>query len=171
MRLPTWFTVGVELARTAGFEVVSLQNGVPWSSWGDLERFPIRLSVDEKLAGGGEELAIGLSLAADLSADALKYTRHSVADVGRYICLAPETGPSNSALTNAAQARDCAYGVRDLVREIMRESCVRKVHLFLATPAGAALLLGHLWDRMPVTQLYEDLGPLRGYAPSFLLPN
>jgi hypothetical protein len=171
MRLPTWFTVGVELARTAGFEVVSLQNGVPWASWGDRERFPIRLSVDEKLAGGGDELAMGLSLAADPSADALKYIQQSMPGVGRYACLAPETGPSNIAVANAAQARDWAYGVRDLVREIVREGGVRKMHLFLATPAGAALLLGHLWDRMPTTQLYEDLGPVRGYEPSFVLRN
>ena len=47
----------------------------------------------------------------------------------------------------------------------------RKLHVFLATPHGAALLLGHLWDRMPLTQLYEDHGASKGYVPSFLIPN
>lgn len=32
-----------------------------------------------------------------------------------------------------------------------------KVDLFLATPADLALLFGHLWDRMPDTQIYLDL--------------
>ena len=34
-----------------------------------------------------------------------------------------------------------------------------------------ARFLGHLWDRMPATQLYEDLGPTEGYSPSYLIPN
>lgn len=32
MRLPTWFATGVELGRTAGFNVVSFQSGEPWPS-------------------------------------------------------------------------------------------------------------------------------------------
>ena len=47
----------------------------------------------------------------------------------------------------------------------------KRIHLFLAGPQGAILLLGHLWDRMPPTQLYEDLGPSKGYSPSYLIPN
>ncbi len=26
-------------------------------------------------------------------------------------------------------------------------------------------------DRLPATQLYEDLGPTEGYSPSYLIPN
>jgi hypothetical protein len=155
------------------FEVclVTGQNGVPWAAWGDRTPFPLGIAADEKLDGSTEELAVGLSLAADLSKDVLEYSRAQLPNVGTYVCIAPEVGASNVAIATAAQARDWAYGVRDAIRGIVRERGVSRIHLFLATPAGAALLLGHLWDRMPFTQLYEDLGPLRGYAPSFLLPN
>ena len=36
MRLPTWFAVGVELGKTAGFEVSSFQGQTAWSSVGEL---------------------------------------------------------------------------------------------------------------------------------------
>ena len=32
------------------------------------------------------------------------------------------------------------------------------------------MLLGNLWNRTPTTQLYDDLGPGRGYTPTFPLP-
>jgi SMODS-associated and fused to various effectors sensor domain len=60
--------------------------------------------------------------------------------------------------------------IRDEARKIATHFRPTKVHLFLATPAGLALLLGHLWDRMPDTQTYEDLAS-RGYQPAFLIPN
>jgi hypothetical protein len=43
------------------------------------------------------------------------------------------------------------------------------LHLFAAGPLGLSLLLGHVWNRMPETQLYDDLGVGRGYAPTFRL--
>jgi hypothetical protein len=30
-----------------------------------------------------------------------------------------------------------------------------------------SLMIGHLWNRMPETQLYDDLGPGKGYTPTF----
>jgi SMODS-associated and fused to various effectors sensor domain len=44
------------------------------------------------------------------------------------------------------------------------------VHLSRAAPGGFALLLGHLWDRVPDTQTYEDL-KTNGYEPAFLVRN
>ncbi|WP_437279238.1 hypothetical protein WME90_01390 [Sorangium sp. So ce375] len=37
-----------------------------------------------------------------------------------------------------------------------------------AGPEGGAPLLGHLWNRIPNTQPYEDLSP--GYAPALFIP-
>jgi hypothetical protein len=47
----------------------------------------------------------------------------------------------------------------------------QRPHLFLAIPHGLALLLGHLWDRMPPTLVYEDLGAGNAYQPAFLIPS
>jgi hypothetical protein len=169
MRLPSWFTVGVELGRTAGFEVVSFQQGVPWASAGDLGEFPI-MTV-ERQVGSGKDLGLGVCLAADLSEDALRFLESSVPNAGTLISIFPERGPSGAALGNGSEARAWAVNTRDLVRTLARTHRDATVHLFLAVPHGAALLLGHLWDRVPLTQLYEDLGAGHGYSPSFLIPN
>ena len=169
MRLPTWFAVGVELNRTAGFQVTSFQGQTPWSSEGTLSEIAIE-QVATSL-GVGEDIAIGLAVAFDLSPDVLAYLRESEVGVGRYVCLQPVGGANNQTIHSAAQARSWAYEVRDSIRRLVQEYGPKRVHLFLAGPHGAMLLLGHVWDRMPPTQLYEDLGPTKGYSPSYLIPN
>ena len=169
MRLPTWFAVGVELSKTAGFQVASFQGQTPWLSEGmwsgiDVEHVATNLGV-------GDGLAIGVALAFDLSTDVLTYLRDQKIDVGEYVCLRPVSGASNQSIRNDAEARQWAYKVRDLIRRLVQQYRPSRIHLFLAGPHGAMLLLGHLWDHMPTTQLYEDLGATRGYSPSYLIPN
>lgn len=170
MRLPTWFATGVEFGRTAGFEVVTFQNGVPWSTDGKVGDFPTRVSVNKEVSSR-TELALGIGVPVDLSEDVLTFLKKSVPEVGRLICIVPETGPGNLAIRSDAEARAWALNTRDMVRRIVRDYRPPRLHLFLASPHGAVLLLGHLWDRMPPTQLYEDLGPLDGYCLSFTVPN
>jgi hypothetical protein len=33
------------------------------------------------------------------------------------------------------------------------------------------ILLGHLWNRVPVAQLYDDANSPENYFPTFLLPS
>ncbi len=169
MRLPTWFAAGVELNRTAGFQVTSFQGQTPWSSEGTLSKIAIE-QVATSL-GLGEDIAIGLALAFDLSPDVLAYLRELEMGVAHYVCLQPVGGANSQAIRSAAQARCWAYEARDSIRRLVQENRPKRIHLFLAGPHGATLLLGHLWDRMPPTQLYEDLGPTKGYSPSYLIPN
>ena len=169
MRLPTWFAVGVELNKSAGFQVASFQGQTPWSSEGTLSDIVIEAVATD--LGVGENLAIGIALAFDLSPDVLTYLRDQKIDVGHYVCLQPTGGANNQAIRNAAEARRWAYEVRDSIRRLVQEHRPSQIHLFLAGPHGAMLLLGHVWDRMPATQLYEDLGPTEGYSPSYLIPN
>jgi hypothetical protein len=171
MRLPSWFTIGTELGKTAGFEVISFQGEQEWASNGEYGDFPVSVTRDEILRGRSNDLALGVSLATDLSEDVLSYLGSAIPSVGRYINLAPTSGPSNSAIHNSTEARGWALKTRDLVRCIVREHKPEKLHLFLAAPKSAVLLLGHLWDRLPYTQLYEDQGVSAGYLPSFLIPN
>lgn len=171
MRLPTWFTSGVEFGKTVGFEeIVSFQGGVPWSSKGDMEEFPVEIINNQELSSGNE-VAIVIAVSADLSADVLRHLKNISSGIGRFICLAPQLGISNTAFGNDKQVRKWAYNTRDLVRSIVRDYQPSKIHLFIAAPSGATLLLGHLWDRMPPTQLYEDGGATGNYSPSFFIPN
>ena len=169
MRLPTWFAVGVELGKTAGFQVASFQGQTPWSSEGMLSEIAIEHIATN--LGVGDGLAIGIALAFDLSTDVLTYLHEKQINVGDYACLRPVRGANNQAIRSAAEARQWAYEVRDLTRRLVQEYRPNRIHLFLAGPHAAILLLGHLWDRMPTTQLYEDLGSTEGYSQSYLIPN
>ena len=169
MRLPTWFAVGVVLGKTAGFQVASFQGQTPWSSEGILSEIAIEHIATN--LGVGDGLAIGIALAFDLSTDVLTYLHEKQINVGDYVCLRPVRGANNQAIRNAAEARQWAYEVRDLTRHLVQEYRPNRIHLFLAGPHAAILLLGHLWDRIPTTQLYEDLGSTEGYSQSYLIPN
>ena len=169
MRLPTWFAAGVELSRTAGFQVASFQGQAPWPSEGSLSEVAIEHIATD--LGAGESLAIGIALAFDLSTDVLTYLDDQRIAINKYVCIRPANGVNNQAIRDPAEARGWAYKVRDSVRRLVQDNRARQIHLFLAGPHGAMLLLGHLWDRMPITRLYEDLGPNEGYSPSYLIPN
>ena len=169
MRLPTWFAAGVELSKTAGFQVASFQGQTPWSSEGTLSGIAVEHVATN--VGVGDGLAIGVALAFDLSIDVLTYLHDQQIDVGEYVCLRPVGGASNQSIRNDAEVRKWAYETRDSIRRLVQQYRPSRIHLFLAGPHGAMLLLGHLWDHMPTTQLYEDLGATKGYSPSYLIPN
>lgn len=170
VRLPTWFVVGVEFAKTAGFEVVAQWRGNICSSNGNLSDYEVYISDEEEI-GNGSNIAIGVSISTDLSFDVIDYINKSDSAIGRYICLKPKKGCDNSVISNNDEMRGCAIKIRDTVRQLTRQYKPTEIHLFLASPCELALLLGHLWDRLPNTQLYEDQGSGQGYIPSFLIKN
>jgi SMODS-associated and fused to various effectors sensor domain len=88
--------------------------------------------------------------------------------VDQFINVSPSAGTGSQALRTPAHARGWARATFGELRSLTRRHR-GTVHLFLYTPLGAAVLLGNLWNRMPTTQLYDDLGPGRGYTPTFLL--
>ena len=165
-RLSTGMLAGTELADVAKFRVVVPTRDGEWSSAGDRE--PIELSSTETDIAQGEDLAIGLSITGDLSDDVIDYIRAAGLRVGRFVNLSPSTGTGPEALQSAAHARGWARAAFDELRQLTRQHSGR-LHLFIYGPLGGAVLLGNLWNRMPETQLYDDLGPGRGYAPTFVL--
>ena len=168
MRLPTWFVAGTELGKTAGFDVSSVQGQEIWSSVGGLSK--VSIECDAAHVGRGQDLAVGIALAMDPSEAVLEYICGQGIGVNEYVCIRPANGPSNQAISDAAEARYWALKVLDSIRKLAEKHKPRQIHLFMASPHGAMLLLGNLWDRMPSTQTYEDLGSAEGYAPSYLIP-
>ena len=166
-RLSTGVFAGTELADVAQFRVVVGTRDGEWSSSGESEPFELESTGTD--IGQGDDLAIGVSVAGDLSEDVIDYIRETGLPALRFINLAPSTGTGPDALQSAAHARGWARATFDELRSLTRRHR-GTVHLFLYVPVGGAVLLGNLWNRMPTTQLYDDLGPGRGYTPTFLLP-
>jgi len=165
MRLPVWFAVGVAFADTRGVQVECLQGGQVWAS--DVPAAAYELKVTTEELGQGGELAMGLSVTNDLAEEVLTYIKEVGLAVGRFVHVAsPQLG--KDAIPGAVEAMGWATAVRSIVREQARKTKARKLHLFMSGPAGGALLLGSLWNRVPTTQVYEDLNP--GYTPTFFIP-
>ncbi|WP_129344653.1 SAVED domain-containing protein [Sorangium cellulosum] len=167
MRLPAWFATGVAFGDTRNVRVARVQGGQRWASDVAPGDFPIHVAAPVDL-GDGDELAVALCATGDITKDVLAYLRGSVPAVGRFVAIAAAPAPSPTSIPDAARAMGWALATRQAVREQVGETGARKVHLFLSCPAGAALFLGHVWNRIPSTQLYEDLSP--GYTPAFLIP-
>lgn len=172
VRLPIWFAVGSELSEVTGAVVSTIQLGDVWASDIEAAKTPPELVVTDKRAlGGGPDMAISVAIADDPTADVLAYVTREIQDaVGTSRTITLVTGPNSRAIRDAGEALALARGIKDLVRQLVREERPDRIHLFFAMPHGLALLLGHLWDRMPPTQLYEDLtGSV--YQPAFLISN
>jgi len=168
MRLPCWFACGASLSRQAGVQTVaSAQNGVMWKSddLGQLDE-PEVITMDEQRIGDGDEIAITVAISQDPSPDVRAYLQGHPA-VGLHLTLALAPGPGQQTIAGSAAAAAAAMALRNAMRAILGQASAPAVHLFLAMPSGLALLLGHFWDRLPRTQLYEDL--FDSYEPAFLI--
>ncbi len=167
LRLSTWFLAGVELGGVAGFRASMVD---PFGKvWGDAEggkEEPFELKVTEERVGTGEDLAVGLSVTGSLRADVLSYLQGADLPVGRLVELVPAAGTGRTALSPGTAT---AWAEAALAA-IKREATNRTVHLFMYAPAGAMLLLGRIYNRVPTTQLYDDLNRAPGYTPTFCLP-
>lgn len=162
MRLPLWFAVGAHFADSRGYTVECVQRSAVWSARTKEAAFNLQHEVTT--LGAGDELALGLSVTHDLSADALDAVSKLSLPIGRFVHVRPADGVSPSVFGSDADAKGWALAVRSLLYELRRGAAMPKVHLFLASPAGAAMLLGHYWNRLPPVVFYEDMNP--GYAPS-----
>ena len=99
-----------------------------------------------------------------MSADVQAFLLDRHIPVGRLVVLGPPAGPRDNAVAGPEQACALAVGLRNHARCAAHDH--PRVHLFLATPMGLALLLGHRWNRVAPTIVYEDLAAL-GYEAAF----
>jgi hypothetical protein len=124
--------------------------------------------IDRIAIGQGVDLAVAIVLTPMPTGEVTEYLRSSSAPVAELIALSTADGPSHSSVPDAASAIGWARAARTAIRDAVTETNARRIHLFLAAPAGAALMLGHHWNLMPPTMLYEHLNP--GYAPTLSIP-
>lgn len=166
MRLAPWFMCGVELPDTRQHQVACKQRGRLWSS--EVAPAPFKLVDSTIELSQGPDLAVGLSVTNAITADVVSYCKQVNLPAARYVDLSPQGGVGPLSLPDAAAAVGWAHAARDGIRAAVRDSGSRRVHLFMSAPAGAALLLGHIWNRVGTTVVYEDLSP--GYASTFEIP-
>jgi hypothetical protein len=165
MRLAPWFAFGSVFSDRRNLVVTTQQRGVTWST--DVAPGACSVAVEEERLGDGAEVAVVLSVTRDIASAVKAYVVKDVPAVGRLLHVRVLPEPSPRAFPDAAAAMRWAITVRDAVSRHEAAASAPKLHLFQCGPAGAALFLGHIWNRVPSTLLYEDANP--GYLPTIFL--
>jgi hypothetical protein len=153
MRQATGFLVGSELRRVMGYEIGIRQGDQLWTSAERTE--PCALTVTETATEAGSGTAIIVNVATDAADDVISWITRTDTTVGRILTLTPESGTGPHSVSAPGDANSLAVAIRNLAR---RHSRTGPLHLFLIGPLGLAVLLGHHWNRLTATHVYEHLG-------------
>jgi hypothetical protein len=168
LRLPAWFAAGAAVRHVRGFDVAAVQHGSVWSSESGTGT-PVRPEMAVEAPGQGDDLAIALGVATDPTLAVRRFIEESSLPVGHIGILRPVDGPGPEVIPDGATAARMAVGCRDAVRELLEGYPAPRIHLFLAVPGGLALLLGHRWNALRPTTVYEHLGAGSGYAATLTI--
>ena len=169
MRLPTWFSAGARLRATHGFSLAAMQHGDLWSSSDAAPATGLCATKPHEI-NAGSDLAVGVGVAMDPTVGVVKYVESAGLPVARTFIITPSTGVSAEALSGSRAAATMAVAVRDAVRAVLEDNPDSEhIHLFLAVPGALAALLGHRWNALRPTTVYEHRGVGKGYAPAFTL--
>ncbi len=164
MRLPSWFAAGEALSEVTGVVVTCGQRGQQWSSdRGDGTTKVTTRLIAEPDAGQG--LAVAIGFAADLGPEVAAFIESSQLPIRAVLQIAHARGRR---IADACESVNTAAAIKQVVRTALRDHGCKEVHLFIAAPAALALHLGHQWNRVAPTTVWEDLG-LEGYQAAFKL--
>lgn len=169
LRLPLWFSVGAALRHVRGFDVAGFQHGHIWAS-DTATGAPPAARVHTVQCGDGADLAIAVAVATDPTTAVRRHIAEHGLPVGDLLILTPPAGPGPEAIADGPAAARLAVGLRDAVRQKLEEHPAERIHLFIAAPGALALLVGHRWNAMRPTIVYEHLGSGAGYAPTLNVP-
>jgi hypothetical protein len=163
LRQATAFTVGAALRMVTNIDVAVVQRGTLWASSASYSA-SIEPETAEHHVGQGGDIAIAIQIATPIADDVMDFLRGQHLPVDKLVLLSPPAGPRDNSVGTPADACALAYGLRQTARHAARGH--PRVHLFLAGPMGLSLLLGHRWNRVAPTTVYEDLAAL-GYEAAF----
>jgi hypothetical protein len=164
LRQATAFTVGSTMRMVTNISLAVQQGTQLWTTDTDYPE-PTAPTVTEHQVGQGDELAIGVAVATHMADDVLAYLRAHQVPVSRLLVLQPPAGPKDNSIDTPAAAVALAVGIRDVTRRAVKNA--PRVHLFLAGPMGVSLLLGHRWNRVAPTTVYEEVRGETQYCPAF----
>jgi hypothetical protein len=165
MRLAPAFAVGAALRMVTGFDVAAVQRGELWRSDAPYAT-PATPVTTERSIDQGDDLAIAIEVSAPIADDVAAWIRDQALPVRRLVVLGPAGGPRDNAVAGAEQACALTVGIRNAVRQQVKGHM--RLHLFIAAPMALALLLGHRWNRIVPTMVYEYLSA-PGYEAAFLV--
>jgi hypothetical protein len=171
-RLATLFRIGIALPQTRQHELIWRQGQQSWTTSATKIAAPIEVQThslqhDTPVAANAAGLVIAVGISTDPTAEVLNYVAGSAIPATAALTITPASGTDDQSVANAGQAVALAEAIRNTARAALIAYSTRTVHLFLAGPGGLALLLGHRWNKVGPTVVYEHRGAGRGYVPAF----
>jgi len=154
LRHPMWFAIGRALPEVKKWVLSVDQVDATWSTTDDQETANPRL-LNERTFNTGTEIAVGIGLTNDPSKEIENYITGSDIPIGRLLVYGPDSEPSPIAVPSGGWAMSWTRALREHIRLQAAEGQAGRVHLFTLCPAGVMLMLGHQWNVMPTTVLYE----------------
>lgn len=167
LRHPMWFAVGRALPQVKKWVLSMDQVNAEWRTDAHPEPIAPR-GVAEPQIGQGTDLAFAVGLTGDPTQDVEQFIRAAGLPVGRLVVLGPPGAPGVSAVASDGWAMGWTRAAREIVRAEANALNSPAVHAFFLCPAGVALMLGHQWNLMPPTVLYEFVG--NSYEPTMTFP-
>lgn len=153
MRQATGFLVGAELRRVRRYEVGIRQGEQLWTGGEQTPKYEIGSATTD--LSQGPDTALIINVAATGTDAVLKWISREGLPIGQAFALTPRSGTGPNAVRSPSEANSLAIAIRDFARQHCTTS---EVHLFLIGPLGLAVLLGHHWNRVSRTHIYEHLG-------------
>ncbi|MFD6694772.1 SAVED domain-containing protein [Micromonospora aurantiaca (nom. illeg.)] len=160
------FLIGATLRMVTNVDLAVTQRGQLWESAADYDQVVHPILAEHSL-GIGQDLALAVEVATPMTDDVLDFLRTQQVPVDRLVVLQPPRGAKDNAISTPAAAVALTVGLRDQARRSAKGH--PRIHLFLAGPMGLALLLGHRWNRVAPTTVYEEIRHNVQYEPAFTI--
>lgn len=174
------FATGYYLSPKLGTEVAVNQktknSTILWKPNFDNEFPADTISIDQtKLNPSGNDIAVGISITHDVSADVNAFVLDQLPMVGRIFDVKIKPGPSQVALRDGTHVLNVA---QTIAREIHTSRTISersgKVHIFMAAPNAFAFYFGQYATALGNMVLYEFNFPASkagDYTPVLTFPN
>lgn len=169
LRQATAFLVGNTFPKTRGFDLEYRQGPSWWAT--DASRQAPQIEENHSAIRQGNDLAVLLATAATATDDVLRYLKDQQVPVSELRTYTPDKGEHDTSVLGPGHAVGIASAARQRVRVALAAAggTEKKIHLFLAGPNGLAVFLGHRWNAVTTTVVYEPRGVGAGYSPSFVV--
>ena len=164
LRQATAFAVGATLRMVTNISLAVQQGAQLWTTDTDYSEPTVPAATEYQL-GQGDDLAVAVAVATYMTDDVVAFLRTHQISASRLVVLQSPEGPKDNSVATPTAAVALAVGLRDYVRRTLKNE--RRVHLFLAGPMGLSLLIGHRWNRIAPTTVYEEIRGECQYCPAF----
>lgn len=154
LRHPMWFAAGRAFPQVKRWTISMDQLGTTWNTGVMPEEVEPRFLASEEL-GQGAGLGFAIGLTGDPTEDVVNWIRRSGAAIDRLIVLGPQAKPSPTSVPAGEWAMGWSRTAREIVRDEVRAVGADRVHVFMRCPGGIAMMVGHQWNVLPTTTVYE----------------